>query len=124
MDAIFKAHPFNPWIDTSERVNSVGDERHCRQMPRQKITCHDKALDYGDDMPILLTLKKRSRLEKLRAMESLWTDLSQDDAAFKSPAWHEEALRETERAVAAGTAKFSDWEEAKKRLRRRAAKPA
>lgn len=75
-------------------------------------------------MPTVLPLKKMSRPEKLRAMEALWIDLSQDDAAFKSPAWHEEALREAERAVAAGTAKFSDWDEAKKRLRRKAAKLA
>ncbi len=65
-----------------------------------------------------------SRPEKLRAMEEIWTDLSQDDDAFESPAWHEEALREAERAVAAGTAKFSDWEEAKRRLRWKAAKLA
>ena len=75
-------------------------------------------------MPTVLPLKKMSRLEKLRAMEALWIDLSQNNDAFKSPTWHEEALRETERAVAAGTAKFSDWEEAKKRVRRKAAKLA
>lgn len=73
-------------------------------------------------MPTLLPLKKMSRLEKLRAMEAIWTDLSQGDDAFASPAWHGEALRETERAIAAGTAKFSDWDEAKQRLRRKAAK--
>jgi hypothetical protein len=69
-------------------------------------------------MPTILPLKKMSRLEKLRAMEALWTDLSQDDDAFESPAWHEGALRDAERAVAAGTAKFSDWDEAKQRLLR------
>jgi hypothetical protein len=73
-------------------------------------------------MPTLLPLKKMSRPEKLRAMEEIWTDLSQDEKAFESPAWHEEALRAAERAVAAGTAKFSDWDEAKHRLRRKAAK--
>lgn len=73
-------------------------------------------------MPTLLPLKKMSRLEKLRAMEALWTDLSQDEAALESPAWHAEALQAAEREVAAGTAKFSDWEEAKQRIRRKAAK--
>ena len=62
-----------------------------------------------------------SRLDKLRTMEALWADLSQDDAKLDSPAWHAEALREAERAVAAGTAKFSSWEESKKRLRRKVA---
>jgi hypothetical protein len=73
-------------------------------------------------MPILLPLNKMSRLEKLRAMEAIWVDLSQDDGGFESPAWHEGALREAERSVAAGTAKFSDWDDAKKRIRRKVAK--
>ena len=72
-------------------------------------------------MPVALPLKKMSRDEKLRAMEALWTDLSQDEERFESPAWHEEALREAERALKAGKAKFSDWEQAKKRIRRKAA---
>ena len=73
-------------------------------------------------MPIALPLEKMSRAEKLRAMEALWADLSQDEEQFESPAWHEEALREAERAVKSGKAHFSDWEEAKKRIRRKAAK--
>ena len=73
-------------------------------------------------MPVLLPLKKMSRDEKLRAMEALWADLSLDEDQFESPAWHEEALRDAERAGKAGKAKFSDWEEAKKRLRRKTAK--
>jgi hypothetical protein len=72
-------------------------------------------------MPILLPLKKMSRDEKLRAMEALWADLSHDEDQFESPPWHEEASRDAERVVKAGKAKFSDWEEAKKRLRRKAA---
>lgn len=63
-----------------------------------------------------------SRPEKLRAMEEIWTDLSKDNDGVESPAWHEDALRAAERAVAAGTAKFSDWDEAKQRVRRKAAK--
>jgi hypothetical protein len=39
-----------------------------------------------------------------------------------SPAWHSDALREAERAVKAGKAKFVDWELAKKRLGRVSAK--
>ena len=69
-------------------------------------------------MPTTLPLKSMSHLDKLRTMEALWADLSGDDAQLDSPAWHSEALREAERAVAAGTAKFSSWEESKKRLHR------
>ena len=77
---------------------------------------------YGGFMPIALALKKMSRDEKLRALEAIWADLSQDEEQFESPAWHESALRETEREVKAGKAGFGDWEEAKKRVRRKAAK--
>jgi len=75
-------------------------------------------------MPVVLPLKKMSRDEKLRAMEALWVDLSRDEDRFESPAWHEQALREAERAVKTGKARFSDWEQAKKRIRRKAAKLA
>jgi len=73
-------------------------------------------------MPTVLPLRKMSRQDKLRAMEAIWVDLSRNEAAFESPAWHQEALREAERAVEAGTAKFGDWNEAKERLRRKTAK--
>jgi hypothetical protein len=75
-------------------------------------------------MPVVLPLQKMSRDEKLRAMEALWTDLSQDEDRFESPAWHGQALREAERAVKAGKARFRHWEEARKRIRRKAAKLA
>jgi hypothetical protein len=57
------------------------------------------------------------RLEKLRLMESLWTDLSRTGAEFESPAWHEVVLRETEQRLASGEEEMIDWEEAKLRLR-------
>ena len=72
-------------------------------------------------MSVVLPLQKMSRNEKLRAMEALWADLSKDEDRFQSPAWHAQALREAERAVKNGKAKFSDWEKAKKRIRRKAA---
>ena len=58
-----------------------------------------------------------SRVEKLRVMEELWEDLSRDDSAVGSPAWHLEALKHTEDLVREGAAEFMDWEDAKKRLR-------
>lgn len=75
-------------------------------------------------MPVVIPLKKMSRDEKLRAMEALWADLSRNEDRFESPAWHQQALREAERAVKNSKAQFSDWEEAKKRIRRKAAKLA
>ena len=73
-------------------------------------------------MPVALRLKRMSRDEKLRAMEALWADLSQDEGQFESPAWHMQVLGESERAVKNGKARFRDWDEAKKRIRRKAAK--
>lgn len=73
-------------------------------------------------MPTVLPLKSMTRVQKLRAMEEIWTDLTRDENKFDSPSWHGEVLRETEKAVASGAAKFVDWDEAKKRLRRKAAK--
>lgn len=75
-------------------------------------------------MPVAFPLKKMSRDEKLRAMEALWADLSQDEDRFESPAWHMQALRESERAVKNGKARFRKWDEAKERIRRKAAKLA
>jgi N-acetyl-beta-hexosaminidase len=73
-------------------------------------------------MPLTLSLKKMSRTDKLRAMEALWSDLSRDEDKFESPAWHADALRAAEREIETGKAAFSDWDDVKKRLRRRAAR--
>jgi hypothetical protein len=75
-------------------------------------------------MSLTLSLKKMSHADKLRAMEILWSDLAKNEDRFESPAWHGEALQEAQRLVKAGKAKFSDWDEAKARLRRKAAKVA
>ncbi len=75
-------------------------------------------------MPLTLALKKMSRADKLRTMEAIWSDLAGNEARFASPAWHGAALQETQRLVKAGKAKFSDWEDAKARLRRKIVKVA
>lgn len=72
--------------------------------------------------PVTLPLKRMSKADKLRAMEALWNDLSLDDDKLPSPPWHADVLLKTERLVAAGEARFSDWEEAKSRIRRKASK--
>ena len=75
-------------------------------------------------MPLTLQLKKMSHADKLRAMEAIWSDLTKNESRFASPPWHDDALQEAQRLVKAGKAKFSDWEDAKARLRRKAAKVA
>ena len=74
------------------------------------------------DMAITLPIKRMSREDKLRAMEELWVDLSRDEAEIDSPGWHAEVLRETEQLVQHGKAKFSDWQTARRRIRRKAAR--
>ena len=62
-------------------------------------------------------VRSLSKIEKLRLIETLWADLSMEDAAIASPQWHQDALHEAERLHAEGKATFSDWSEAKERIR-------
>lgn len=68
-----------------------------------------------------LPLNEMSVEEKLQTMEALWQSLSADPAAIESPTWHEEELRERERKIESGEAKFTDWEKAKADLQRETA---
>ncbi len=68
---------------------------------------------------ISLPIKQMSHAEKLMALEALWEDLSRDETAYESPAWHQAELAATEERVQAGKEKFVDWEQAKKELRGR-----
>lgn len=52
-------------------------------------------------------------------METLWADLTRDESKFESPAWHKTVLEDRERAFKAGKLTVSDWEQAKKRIRKR-----
>ena len=54
--------------------------------------------------------------EKLFMMEALWDDLSQAGDALPVPQWHQDLLDERESQIAAGTAKFIDWEVAKQEI--------
>ena len=66
-----------------------------------------------------LPISKLSFAEKLDLMERLWADLTRDEKKFKSPAWHETVLKDREVAYKAGKITVSDWEQAKKRIRKR-----
>ena len=58
--------------------------------------------------------------EKLKLMEALWDSLCvRTDGSFESPAWHEQALIQAEGDLAAGTARFVEWVDAKEQLRKR-----
>ena len=66
-----------------------------------------------------LPLNEMTVEEKVQTMEALWQSLSAHPAAVESPAWHKEELRERERKIESGEAKFIDWEKAKADIRRR-----
>jgi hypothetical protein len=70
-------------------------------------------------MPTTLPLDQMTRDEKLRLMEALWADLSRHADTLELPAWHAQALRETEQRMAEGKEVAVDWETAKSELRQR-----
>jgi len=64
-----------------------------------------------------IDVKALTKVEKLRLIESLWADLTEEGCEISSPPWHREALEEAERLHADGEASFSDWTQAKERIR-------
>lgn len=64
-----------------------------------------------------LAIQQMSWEEKLRAMEELWESLSTDATKLEPPAWHGDALRETEQRHEAGQEQPVDWATAKRELR-------
>jgi len=69
-------------------------------------------------MEVTLPLAQMSTAEKLRVMETLWTDLSRNEEKFESPAWHEDVLRERDKNFQSGKEKPINWETAKASLRK------
>ena len=70
-------------------------------------------------MKILKEIKQLSHIDKLRVMEALWKDLSGDEEKYDSPAWHEDALKETGNKMNDGVEEVMDWDIAKKNLRKK-----
>jgi hypothetical protein len=64
-----------------------------------------------------LEIQQMPRSEKLKLMETLWADLSRDEAELESPAWHADALHETTERRKHGEETVLDWEQAKAKLR-------
>jgi len=66
-----------------------------------------------------LSLSQLSFVQKLNLMEALWADLSRDEKKLKSPAWHETVLKDREEAFMAGKVTVWDWEQAKRRIKKK-----
>jgi Putative addiction module component len=54
--------------------------------------------------------------EKLKAVETLWDDLCRNEKEIPVADWQKQLLEERDRQIAAGEAKFSDWDSAKRRI--------
>lgn len=65
-----------------------------------------------------LPLAKLTLAQKLDLMEAIWDDLTKDEGSLESPDWHEDVLKDREKALAAGKVTISDWNQAKERIRR------
>jgi putative addiction module component (TIGR02574 family) len=66
-----------------------------------------------------LPISRLSLAQKLDLMETLWADLSREEKKLESPAWHAAILEDREKALKAGKVTVSDWEQAKKRIRKK-----
>lgn len=66
-----------------------------------------------------LPLSRLSFARKLDLMETLWADLVKDEKKLASPTWHGAVLKEREEAYAAGKLTVTDWEQAKKQIKRK-----
>lgn len=63
-------------------------------------------------------IQQMSWEEKLRTLEELWEANTREGDRYESPAWHQEALKETEKRVEAGSEESIDWASAKRDLRK------
>ena len=70
-------------------------------------------------MEITLPLEQMTVAEKLRIMETLWADLTREEANVPSPDWHEDILKEREARLKSGEEPPGLWETAKQELRER-----
>jgi hypothetical protein len=70
-------------------------------------------------MQIALPLEKMSVIEKLQAIEDIWSDLARVSENVPSPAWHADVLRAREELIANGTSRFMEISEAKQAVRDR-----
>jgi len=70
-------------------------------------------------MGLALRLDKMTVRDKLQALEEIWDDLCRSAKAIPSPSWHADVLRAREKRIRQGTSQFTEWTEAKQKIRRR-----
>jgi len=70
-------------------------------------------------MTMTLSLDAMTIADKLQAIETIWDDLLRSAEQVPSPAWHGDVLRARELRVREGKSHYSDWGDAKRRIRER-----
>ncbi|OGV62496.1 MAG: addiction module antitoxin RelB [Lentisphaerae bacterium RIFOXYC12_FULL_60_16] len=70
-------------------------------------------------MHIAIPLSRMSAIDKLQAIEEIWSDLVRSSEAVPSPSWHADVLRAREQRIADGSSCFLDVDEAKQAVRER-----
>ena len=68
-------------------------------------------------MNMTLPLDEMTTVEKLEALEQIWTDLIGDAGGVPSPGWHQDELADRLERVERGDSRFADFDEAKARIR-------
>ncbi len=71
-------------------------------------------------MEIALPLDKMTVADKFRTLEDIWDSLKHTQTDVPVPAWHTDVIKARELRVKEGTSVYSDWADAKKRIRERA----
>ena len=64
-------------------------------------------------MNVALPLDRMTASEKLRLIETIWSDLAREPESVPSPDWQGDVLREREQRIAEGKARFLDIGDAK-----------
>jgi len=70
-------------------------------------------------MTITLPLARMTTSDKLRALEKIWDDLSRTSENVPSPSWHADVLKARQKRLQNGSARFTEWNEAKRIIRNR-----
>jgi hypothetical protein len=68
-------------------------------------------------MMIKLDLETMTIADKLQVIETVWDDLIRSSEHVTSPAWHGDVLRARKLRVQDGKSRYSDWDDAKRRIR-------
>jgi hypothetical protein len=70
-------------------------------------------------MVVAIQLNKMTTPDKLRVLEDIWNDLQRTPKEIPSPSWHADVLHAREKRLREGKSEFTDWTDAKRRIRGR-----